>query len=71
MVCCLIVICFVSFADWYILITSFMFFNNLFYICLLVLYVLLSILCVLGFCIVLFILFPHVYSFFSICLQVY
>ena len=44
----------------------------MFYVCFLVLYVLLSILCVLCFCIALCTVSPHVYNcFFSICIKVY
>jgi len=56
--CCLIVICFKSFAFCYVLINCFMFFNYSFYVCCLVLYVLLCVLCVLCFCIVLCIVSP-------------
>jgi hypothetical protein len=51
-VCCLIVICFVSFAVCYDLITRFMFYYSF---CVCFLNVLFSILCVLYICIVLFI----------------
>ena len=50
----------------------FMFFNYPFYVCFLGLYVLLSISCVLCFCIVSRIVSPHVHNcLFSICLQYY
>jgi len=54
------VISFMSFVLCYGLINCF--FNYSFYVCLVALYVLLSILCVLCFCIVLFIVSFHVYS---------
>ena len=61
------VICFVSFAFCYVVITRFMFLL-LVVCCFLVLFVLLSIFCILCFCIVS----PHVYSCpLAICVQVY
>ena len=69
--CCLFVICFVSFAVCYFRATCFMFLLIVL-CCLVVLYDLISILCVLCFCIVLCIVYPHLDScFFYICVQVY
>jgi len=69
---CLIAICFMSFAVCHVLINCIMFFNYSFYVCFLVLYVLLSISCVLCFCTVSCIVSPHVYRcLFSICVQYY
>lgn len=64
---------------WNILITRFMFFNYLrcvfncwFYVCFRFFYVLLSILCVVCFCIVLCVVSPNLYfCFFSVCVQAY
>ena len=65
------VICFVSFAVCYVLI-SLLCFYYLFYNCFLVLYVLLSILCVLCFCIILCSVSPRVHcSCFSVCVCVH
>ena len=63
-------ICFMSFGLFYAIIISFMFFNYTLYVCFLVLYVLLSILCVPCCCIALFIVSPHLHScLFYICVQ--
>jgi len=65
---CLLAICFMSFVLCYVLINCFMFLNLYLLCCFLVLHILLSILCVLCFCIVS----PLVYSrLFSICVQFY
>ena len=69
---CLIAICFISFALCYVLINCYMFLIYSFYVFFLVLYVSLSMLCVLRFCIVLCIVSPHVYNYlFCICVQFY
>jgi hypothetical protein len=67
-ICCLVVIWFVSFAISDVLNTRFTFFNCLFYDCFLVSCVLFSIFYVLCFCIVS----SHVYScLYTICVQAY
>jgi hypothetical protein len=65
-------ICFMSFFLRYVPINCFQFYNYSFYVCCPIVYVLLSFLCVLCFCIVLCIVSPQAYScLFSICLQFY
>jgi hypothetical protein len=68
---CLTAVCFMSFALDYVLINCFVFSDYSFYVCFLVLYVLLFILC--APCFVLFrALFLSMYSFLSsICVQIY